>query len=301
MVPRIWTSSSQNLFLKEYIVPDNDLKNIKNKNFKLKIVSEHRNNSVREMMNNYYLRTFFFKEFLINILNLEDPLFMNKVIAHVLYNPLYKDDNDLYNAMYHYLKDHQNNNLMTIWKNIKQLRAQRKEITRETASILSRLGKLGFINDYMSIGDVGKTVLSFKESFRINGKIYILNDYDASSLSDILIRGSEQKIGEFLKFDYDKPENLKNISSHCVDLITINQGLHHLPQNKLILFLKEIMRILRPGGLLIVREHDTGKKTAQIPMLDCAHLFFNLLTGVKPIEEKMKLELSGLYLNGERL
>lgn len=191
--------------------------------------------------------------------------------------------------MYHNIQNNKDQNIFNIWKTIKQLRSQKIEITRETTSILSRLGKLGYINDYMSIGDVGKTVLSFKDSFNLNGKIYIVNDQDAINLSDILIRGSEKKIGEFIKFDYEHPEKLVIIPSNSVDLITINQGLHHLPQLKLIAFLEEMIRILRPGGLFIIREHDAGKKTAQIPMLDAAHLIFNLLTDVKPQDEKREI------------
>jgi len=36
----------------------------------------------------------------------------------------------------------------------------------------------------------------------------------------------------------------------------MNQGLHHLPQSQILPFLAQVRRILRPGGLLIVREHN---------------------------------------------
>jgi predicted methyltransferase len=49
---------------------------------------------------------------------------------------------------------------------------------------------------------------------------------------------------------------LDGVPANCCDLVTINQGLHHLPPASLPLFLRGVRRMLRPGGLFIVREHD---------------------------------------------
>ena len=70
---------------------------------------------------------------------------------------------------------------------------------------------------------------------------------------------------------------------HAADLVTMMQGLHHLPQSLLPTFLSEVTRVLRPGGIFIVREHDCSDEL--LPMLDLAHSVFNVLSGVSAKEE----------------
>jgi hypothetical protein len=55
-------------------------------------------------------------------------------------------------------------------------------------------------------------------------------------------------------------------------------GLHHLPQDQLDIYLKMIYRILRPNGLFIFREHHAYEGLK--PLLDVAHMVFNVVTGV---------------------
>jgi len=55
-------------------------------------------------------------------------------------------------------------------------------------------------------------------------------------------------------------------------------GLHHLPQQQLVEFIKVISRILRPNGLFLFREHHAHEQLK--PLLDVAHMVFNVVTGV---------------------
>ena len=72
-----------------------------------------------------------------------------------------------------------------------------------------------------------------------------------------------------------------------VDLVTMMQGLHHIPQQHLPGFLQEVVRVLRPGGLFLFREHDA--LPALMPMLELAHSVFNAVMGVTDKEEEMEL------------
>lgn len=77
--------------------------------------------------------------------------------------------------------------------------------------------------------------------------------------------------------------SLAGVPDNAADLVTMMQGLHHLPQQLLPCFLSEVSRVLKPGGLFIVREHDCSAEL--LPMLDLAHSVFNVLTGVSAKEE----------------
>jgi hypothetical protein len=70
-------------------------------------------------------------------------------------------------------------------------------------------------------------------------------------------------------------------------MLTMMQGLHHLPQALLPTFLFEVSRVLKPGGIFIVREHDCSDEL--LPMLDIAHSVFNVLTGVSAKEEASEI------------
>lgn len=64
----------------------------------------------------------------------------------------------------------------------------------------------------------------------------------------------------------------------------MNQGLHHLPQSKIMFFLSEVYRILKPSGIFIVREHNATEDI--IPLLDLAHSVFNAVLDV-PYEQEL--------------
>lgn len=67
----------------------------------------------------------------------------------------------------------------------------------------------------------------------------------------------------------------------------MNQGLHHLPQTELMSFLAGVRRVLRPGGLFIVREHDA--RGDLLSMCDAAHWVFNAVTGVSAAAERTEI------------
>ena len=248
-------------------------------------VSEQRKTSMFKLMASPSLRTQFFEAFLVKILNIEKPEVISRMLTTATCDPTNENDLDVYESLCAQLRN-ESFELSKTWKSILQLRAQKKELTRETASILNRLGRFGSIHDYVSIGDVGKTVLNYKETFGIDGKVYVVNNRSAHGIADIIMQGSEQAVGEFVHLDFENPTKLHRIESNSVDLITMHQGLHHLSQQHLLLFLKDLYRILRNNGLFLVREHDLGNGTAQMEMLDAAHLVFNAVTGEPLLEEK---------------
>jgi SAM-dependent methyltransferase len=254
------------------------------------------------------------------------------------------------------------------WKQLRQLRAQKQELLRETMSVFAQLGRLGSSTSprwgppttahartrrgacapppplvgYVSIGDHGKMVLDYRRALELTGKVWVVHDVNADNrarpppratdgasdesasdwaasdgapaeetpstlpspsppvpsripshrgatpaFSDVLERGSLEAVGEFVPINYQQIEPLHGVPDGAADLVTMHQGLHHLPQAMLMPFLQEVFRVLRPSGLFIVREHDASAELT--PMLDMAHSVFNALTGVSADDERTEI------------
>jgi SAM-dependent methyltransferase len=75
------------------------------------------------------------------------------------------------------------------------------------------------------------------------------------------------------------------ISSDSVDLALSAVGLHHYSEDVIDVLLSHVARILRPGGVLLLREHDATPDV--LPLLHVAHLTFNAYTGV-PFDEELR-------------
>jgi len=188
--------------------------------------------------------------------------------------------------------------LPRLWRGIKQLRQQKEELTRQTLSIVSKIGMLDEIKNYVCMGDSGKTVIEFTKELNITGKVWVVHneiypDNTLPPIGTVLERGSLDSVAhEEIAFDYildSAHAKLKKIPSESVDMVTMNQGLHHIPPEKLYGFLTQVMRILRPGGIFIIREHDLelNESEGKVPysMLDLAHSVFNAVTGVSVQDE----------------
>lgn len=67
---------------------------------------------------------------------------------------------------------------------------------------------------------------------------------------------------------------------NCFDMITIYMVLHHIPEVKP--FLKEVYRVLRPGGYVMIREHNCDPDDMRV-FLDVQHGFYALV--LQPVVE----------------
>ncbi|KAF2073892.1 hypothetical protein CYY_004780 [Polysphondylium violaceum] len=256
----------------------------------------HRSNSFRNLMKDPKQRQTFIETFLVEFLSLANNNSLMRIINTAIWDSRLKDDNAIYMKIIETLNSQQNtplSGIMQVWNLVKQLAEQKRELVRETVSILSHLGKVGKINNFVSIGDYGKLISPLRNALQIRGKTWIVHDSDPdeTDIGASLERGTIDKhlLGIPIKIDYNhikkNGREFKEIPDSSVDLVTLNQGLHHLPPKQIIQFLESVYRILRPGGCFITREHDLDKDRKLIPMLDCAHMVFNALTGISaPLE-----------------
>ncbi|CEO96569.1 hypothetical protein PBRA_005178 [Plasmodiophora brassicae] len=163
----------------------------------------------------------------------------------------------------------------------RQIVRQRGEWVDEASSIISDLrGSVPAIDGLASIGDPGRTVKALAGRLRISGNRYVIHDA-RRGLTDVLERNSLGDVGEFVQWSPDV--GTVDVPDASVDLVTVFTGLHHIPLDRLSVVLDEVYRILRPGGIFLVREHDCTD--ALVPMVEVAHTVFNAVTGVPITDE----------------
>lgn len=156
------------------------------------------------------------------------------------------------------------------------LRTQKQTMAEQAARLL---GEGSTIDGYLEMGTTGRYLNSLGRRITVEGPVFVLNDLAPThSPVDIVERGQIAKHGVFVHLsDYAPvPETVPDSS---VDLVSNLIGFHHCPQAALEPFLGSLRRILRPGGRLLLREHDvTDPVMEAIAIL--AHEVFNAGTGL---------------------
>jgi hypothetical protein len=152
------------------------------------------------------------------------------------------------------------------------LKKQKKEMSRQ---VLQLLGNKTQINGYVEIGSTGRYISELKKHISLSGEIYLTNDIaPGNSVADIFERGQLGKMGKFIPLTY-QPISESEIATESIDLVSCHIGLHHCPHDLLDGYIKSIYRILRKGGLFIMRDHDV--KTAEMAtFVSLVHTVFNL-------------------------
>jgi len=96
-----------------------------------------------------------------------------------------------------------------------------------------------------------------------------------NSIGEIFERGQIARLGQFLDLNDYRPIDPARIPDSSVDLVTCFIGFHHCPTENLTGFVKSIHRILRPGGSLILRDHDV-RSPEMATFVSLVHTVFNL-------------------------
>ena len=136
------------------------------------------------------------------------------------------------------------------------------------------------IDGFVEIGSTGRYISELRKRVKIKGSIYLIHDQQPSfSPADLAERGQIAKLGRFVAlYDYD-PIRQQAIPDASVDLVICYVGLHHAPLKKLEKFVLSIHRILRPGAVFIVRDHDVNTNEMRT-FVSLVHTVFNAGLGV---------------------
>lgn len=131
---------------------------------------------------------------------------------------------------------------------------------------------------YLEVGSNGRFLDSLEEQLNIEGPRFSLGDRaPTNSAIDIVDRGQLRKAGEFIAMNGYRPALTRQIPVQSLDLVTVYIGFHHCPVTLRQEFLGQIREVLRPGGALIVRDHNVKDET-MLHMVALAHDVFNMGT-----------------------
>lgn len=156
------------------------------------------------------------------------------------------------------------------------LKKQKREMATQT---LQLLGERKAFDGYVEIGSTGRYISELRKHLSVTGPIYITNDIaPTNSPGDIMERGQLKPIGTFFPLDYEPLDN-KGIAPASVDLVTCYIGLHHCTPERLDGFARSVWRILRPGGVFVVRDHDC-RTPEMCRFVSLVHTVFNAGLGV---------------------
>jgi len=157
------------------------------------------------------------------------------------------------------------------------LAKQKKEMARQTLDLLG--GRRDF-DGYVEIGSTGRYVSELRKHLNLRGPLLLVNDLaPTNSPVDIAERGQLSKLGTFVPLADYAPIGAASAPDNSMDLVTCYIGLHHIAPARLDAFVRSIWRVLRPGGIFILRDHDVTT-----PQMDAfvalAHSVFNAGLGV---------------------
>jgi FAD/FMN-containing dehydrogenase/uncharacterized membrane protein YhaH (DUF805 family)/SAM-dependent methyltransferase len=157
------------------------------------------------------------------------------------------------------------------------LAKQKREMARQTASLLDPSRTY---DGYLEIGTTGRYVGALRKQVRMTGPLVLVHDVAPSySPVDVVERGRLRKVGEFVPMDDYAPIPAERVRDESLDLVTCYIGLHHCAPEKLDAFVASIARVLRPGGTLVLRDHDVVTP-AMDAFVALAHTVFNAGLGV---------------------
>ena len=157
------------------------------------------------------------------------------------------------------------------------LSRQKKEMSRQ---LLELVGERRAFDGYVEIGSPGRYLSDLKKHLRLRGDVVLVNDTaPTNSPVDIVERGGLRKLGRFVPLDDYAPIPASAVGDASIELVTCHIGLHHAPLDRLDAFIASLQRILKPGGLLVVRDHDVTDDYMRA-LVSLAHAVFNAGLGV---------------------
>ena len=155
------------------------------------------------------------------------------------------------------------------------LMKQKDEMARQT---LELIGEDGTYNGYLEIGSSGRYLDYLEEKVNIEGERYYADGKEPGyAITEMVDRGQIKIGATYIPLADYRTKYADIIPKESLDLVTIYIGFHHCPLDLRIPFISSIRDTMRPGGKLILRDHDCHNEE-QKTLVALAHDVFNMGT-----------------------
>ena len=152
------------------------------------------------------------------------------------------------------------------------LRKQKEVMCAQTLNLLDGRTRL---QGYLEIGTTGRYYDRLSEHVHVDTEpIFIHSAAPTYGAADIVERGQLRKIGKFVPLADYTPISETDVQDESLDLVTVYIGFHHSPAERRLAFIRSCNRVLRKGGMLIVRDHDVASND-MVHFVALAHDVFN--------------------------
>ncbi len=210
-----------------------------------------------------------FHQFLQNVYSLYPDPQAHKLIIELTSS--HHTDEDIYKDLQKKFPDIKP--FMSIFrKALPALSKQKAEMRKETSTLIADMKKA---DGYVEIGTTGRYYEGIKHTLKLKGQTYLINtDGPTYTPGDMVDRGHLVKVGKFIKLgDYDAV-TAKKIEPESIDLVSNYIGFHHAPPDKRDAFIGSVAKTIRPGGRLVLRDHDADDNDMKF-IAALAHDVFN--------------------------
>lgn len=155
------------------------------------------------------------------------------------------------------------------------LARQRQVLTAQT---LQLLGTQRRFDGYLEFGSSGRYLDALEEVLELEGPRYFVSErLPGYGPVDLIDRGQLLPAGTTFLLNQYQPGLAARLAPASLDLVTVYIGFHHCPVPLRDAFLQDIRQVMRPGGWLVVRDHQVDSAD-QWHLVALAHDVFNLGT-----------------------
>ena len=210
-----------------------------------------------------------FLDFLTNVFHLYPEQELHETLARLAMSK--DDDRQVYEALQAELGD-MSPFLGAFRYAIPALAKQKKIMASQTLMLVDPDARY---DGHLEIGSTGRYIGILEDKLDITGDVFLLHTRDAGyGPEDIVDRGQLAKIGTHIDMGNYSTEFANIIPHNSLDMVTVFIGFHHCPLDTRRQFISAVRDVIRPGGVMILRDHDCHNEDAW-RMAALAHDTFN--------------------------